>query len=124
MNQPTHPVSSLSLPDQTTINSFIKQTKLAYGSDLHTVILYGSKARGDANVESGIDLLIVINRDNWQLRHALSDIASHVSLAHDVTISVQLVSRQRWQQMKQEALMTAWLPVEHNIYSMENLLDI
>lgn len=98
-------IAFLPLSDQAAIFAFIAQTKLTCGSELQSIILYGSKARNDAGAESDIDLLLIMNRNDWQLRHTLSNIASRISLAHNVTISVQIVSQQRWQQMKQAAFL-------------------
>jgi len=62
------------------------------------VILFGSKARGDSDEESDIDLMLMTTRPiNWQERkeviHALFDI----QMANDVIISILDVTLSDWE---------------------------
>lgn len=59
--------------------------RLAYGSRLHRILLYGSRARGDAEPDSDIDVLVVLNAcpDFWVEQRRLGDIAYEASIGAD-----------------------------------------
>ncbi len=89
----------LTTHEQMVVENFIGQLRRNQGKQLHGVILYGSKARTDADPESDIDLLLIVEQDDWPLRNAVSKIAADMSLDYDLSLSVHLVSLERWQQM-------------------------
>ena len=77
------------IPWKRAVKEFVKEVKLLYGGNLHSIILYGSRARGEADEGSDIDLLIVLNdyKDFWQEFHKVEKIASELSFKHDLLIS-------------------------------------
>lgn len=56
---------------------FERDAKLAYGADLLKVVLFGSRARGDAHGESDVDVAVVLRTisDRKADRNRLADIA-------------------------------------------------
>lgn len=77
------------------LDDFIAELRRAYGSRLDAVVLYGSRARDDAGLQSDIDTLVVLDPcgDFWVEFEQISPIASRVSLQHDVVISALPVDR-------------------------------
>jgi predicted nucleotidyltransferase len=68
------------------------------GSRLEAVYLYGSQARGDARLDSDIDVLVVLNGD-FDLGEYLDktlDLVADLSLEYDVVISRSFVSKERF----------------------------
>ena len=64
------------------------------GHSIHDAILYGSYARGDFTAESDIDILLTADLTQEQIaekRRAIAALSSDLSLAHDVTVSIQIV---------------------------------
>jgi predicted nucleotidyltransferase len=85
--------------EETAVDDFIARLRTAFADKLHGVVLYGSKVRSDATADSDIDLLIIMDSDDWPTRDAVTQIASRVSLACDLLLSTHVVSLSRWQAM-------------------------
>ena len=71
-----------------------------YGNKLKTVVLYGSVARGTQTVDSDIDILILIDGNNDELRQyddKLSDISTDLSLKYLKVLSVVDISYQEYE---------------------------
>jgi len=49
--------------------------------------LIGSKARGDSDTESDIDLVIVLKDYDWERQMAIYDVCFELSVEHDVLLS-------------------------------------
>jgi len=68
--------------------------EVLYGSRLHSVVLYGSRARGDAEPGSDIDVLVALDgpvRPGEEIRRTLDGVAG-LSLQNKVVISCVFVS--------------------------------
>jgi predicted nucleotidyltransferase len=75
------------------------------------VILFGSKARGDDDEESDIDLLILTSkRVSWDERKAINDALFDIELAHDVVISTLIATDAEWNEGTFPVL-----PIHHEI---------
>lgn len=63
------------------------------------IILFGSKARGDADDESDIDLLVLTERKiTWQERKALISALFDLELCYNVVLSPLIVTEHDWYQ--------------------------
>ena len=66
------------------------------------VVLFGSRARGEGDAESDLDLLVARPID-WRERQALVDALFEIELTHEVILSPLVVMR-AWQQGPYTAL--------------------
>jgi uncharacterized protein len=63
------------------------------------VILFGSKARGDNNPDSDIDLLLLTTQPlHWKERHAIVDALFEVEMKYQVVISIVANTVHNWQE--------------------------
>jgi len=71
----------------------VKDTRLAYGDDLLKIVLFGSRARGDAHPESDVDVAVVLKdiQDRGADRNRLADIAYEAIV--ETYVDVQAVAR-------------------------------
>ncbi len=96
-------ISRLQPNEQQAVSRFVDLLRRHYPERVQQTILFGSKARGDSRPESDIDILIVVDQDDWRLSHAISDLAADVSLEYDVLIGPRVIGRERWERMKQRS---------------------
>lgn len=77
------------------------------GNQLEALYLYGSQARGDAQSDSDIDVLVVINGvfDYAELLARTSETVAALSLENDVVISRAFVSKERFEQERSPFLL-------------------
>jgi predicted nucleotidyltransferase len=62
------------------------------------ILLYGSGARGEADEESDLDLLIVTAQQLTRFkRHEITDIVFEVNLQHDTNFSTLVVDQKTWE---------------------------
>lgn len=61
------------------------------------IILYGSRARGDAKEDSDFDLLILVNEPvHWKTERVLGDRLYNLELETGKLLSIQLIPREKW----------------------------
>ena len=75
------------------------------------VILFGSKARGDDDEESDIDLLVLTSQPvSWNERKAINDALFDIELKHGVVISTLIATDVEWNEGTFPVL-----PIHHEI---------
>ncbi len=69
-----------------------------YGERLIQLVLFGSQARGEADAEADVDVLVVLKGDvsPWEEIRRTSDIVSELSLRCDQTISCVFMDEGRF----------------------------
>ena len=89
-------LSQLSPNDRAAVIDYVDRIRNRFTGRVRAVILFGSKARGDADAESDIDLLVLVDAENSQFRSELWRIASDVSLDYNVVLSPRVFGEARW----------------------------
>ena len=94
-------LDSLLAPNEVqAVNSFVERLFERYPERVRQTVLFGSKARGDSDIWSDIDILVVVDDDDWRFQHAISNVASQVSLEYDVLIGPRVIGLERWESMR------------------------
>lgn len=79
------------------ITRMVVQSVLELMEDkIYKIVLYGSYARGDFDTESDIDIIILLDCDEKELRNyrkRVAILASRVSLENDIEVSLLLKKR-------------------------------
>lgn len=66
------------------------------GDNLAGLYLFGSKARGDFNADSDIDLLIIVYQLDADSRWLVRATAADCSLQYDVLFNTHIYKKDRW----------------------------
>ena len=77
---------------ETVIRQFVLQAQERYTFHIDKIILYGSVARGDANADSDIDLLVLWNGDEHEGWRAMTGLAFDVMVDSGEYLSVKVMN--------------------------------
>jgi len=110
---PTH----LQTNEQAALEEMVARLLQQPNIRLAEVWLFGSKARGDFEPDSDLDLLLVLDNADWTIRDQVHLLAARVSLEYDVLINTHILSRDRWSEMAHHRL-TLWRHVQRDGISL------
>jgi antitoxin ChpS len=85
---------------QKALDRFIEAVRTHYREQLRTIVLFGSRARGDFTAESDVDLAIVLtdgNWDCWEEKARIGDWAVDVLIDHDLYIQPWPIALSHWE---------------------------
>jgi len=81
--------------ERAAIGEYVARIDDRFPGRVFSVILFGSKARGDADAESDIDLLVRVDVESGEFGSELWRVASDVSLEYNVVLSVRVYAQAR-----------------------------
>ena len=81
------------------IYKFRNQLKNALGQNLISVQLFGSKARGDWQKKSDIDILVLVKEKKPQLKNKIYEIAFNLLLERNIYLSVKIFDLKEFQKL-------------------------
>jgi predicted nucleotidyltransferase len=93
-------LSHLTPNERNATREYVARIREHFPDHIRAVMLFGSKARGDADAESDIDLLVLVDVETNQFRSELWHIASDVSLEYNVVLSPRVFGQTRWDETR------------------------
>ncbi len=94
--------------ERAALDAFVSRLHQRYGDDLLRVDLFGSKARGDFDAESDLDVLIVVRfpeDEHWKHWKQITDIAWDVELEYGVVMSTVIKIPAEYNRMQRDRLL-------------------
>ena len=82
------------------LQEYLQRLREVFGRDVLSIKLYGSKARGDHDADSDLDLLVRVGQDNRQAYANMYLIASDIELKYDLILGMMLVGPTHYDLMR------------------------
>ena len=79
--------------DEKALKSFKEILTQQFGSEIVSIHLFGSKARGDAHAGSDVDVLVVTQKDDWRLKEQIGKVATKILLDDGIYLSVKVLGQ-------------------------------
>lgn len=94
---------------RTTLEELASHLRILYDDRLIKAVLFGSQARGDAEGESDVDVMVVLKGevDTCEEIDRTIDIVAELSLSNDLTISCVFVSEESYNEGMKPLLVNA-----------------
>jgi predicted nucleotidyltransferase len=91
-------MNNLTEKEKQAVKELIDELKKLYGDNLSCVILYGSKARGDAAEDSDIDIMIILKdvKDKSKELEKVIKLTTEIDFRYETLISVTLQSEEEY----------------------------
>jgi len=88
--------------EKSALTQFKCDLEQVLSSKLIELKLFGSKARGDDQPDSDMDVLVIVSTDDWHLRDKVYDVATDILLQMDTCISPKVISKNRFGRLCKE----------------------
>ncbi len=100
-------MNNLTEKEKQALKELVEELKKLYGDNLSKVILYGSKARGDATEGSDIDIMIVLKKikDKSKELEKVIKLTTKIDFHYETLISVSLQSEEEYLKKKSPLLL-------------------
>lgn len=82
------------------LGDFITRLKEQFGQSVLHVWLFGSKARGDSDAESDIDVLVVLKDSDSDFQQRVDSLSVDINLRYGILLSDHIVDWKRYVQMR------------------------
>lgn len=83
------------------LDDFVAAVRRHYGARLVDILVFGSRARGDARPDSDVDLAVILEDGDWEFREEmtfLSDMAYDAMIEPGIWIQAWPVARSIWEE--------------------------
>jgi predicted nucleotidyltransferase len=80
---------------------FADKVRQQFDGQLVSILLFGSRARGEAEPDSDMDVLVVMSKIDPETRRAIRYLAVEVWLKHGIYVSTRVWSRTHWRKLEE-----------------------
>ncbi len=90
----------LSSTEREAVLEFVRILEEKFANLVSSVALFGSKARGESTPDSDLDVLVVVNSDDWRVHKQIRYLAADICLKYDIDLSPRVWSISHRQEME------------------------
>ena len=80
---------------------FVDKVLQRFDGQIVSIVLFGSRARGEAEADSDMDILVVMSDTDLEMSKAIRYLAVDVWLKHDIYLSTRVWSRGHWHKLEE-----------------------
>ena len=103
--------------ERSAVQAFAARLNDFLGEELCHLWLFGSKARGDFNADSDVDVLIVLHNLNPERRGIIRRMAARISLEFDTLLNTHILDKAHWDNLVQHED-TLWREIQRDGISL------
>ena len=92
----------LSPDEQTWLEEYRRVLRERHAGVVLRMVIYGSKARGDAHADSDLDVLIIVRNDAGALKRTLRDIGYDLAATSWAMPSILAYTQDEWEDRKEK----------------------
>ncbi len=82
------------------VEDFAERLRNQFGSHIITIILFGSRARGDAEQDSDADIAVILDESDPEISNSVRYIAADASLDFGLILSTRVWDQKHWEYIK------------------------
>lgn len=93
-------MAGLTVEETTWLERYKRELAERFPGLVEEIILFGSKARGDAHEDSDIDLLVIIREGDWRVKRKVGEIGHDLAVGVYVAPSIFVYTREKIMEMQ------------------------
>ncbi len=86
----------LTLAEQTWLDDYRQALSKQFPELVEEMVVFGSKARGEAGPESDLDVLVIVREGDRGLKRAIRHLAHELAAVSDAVPSIMVYTREEW----------------------------
>jgi len=83
--------------EQAWLEAYRKELAEQFPGLVEQIIIFGSRARGTATLDSDLDILLIIREGDWRLKEALATPGYDLAVGTDMVPSILVYTEQEWE---------------------------
>lgn len=92
---------TLTPDEQRWLDAYCQALKERYPGVLDRMVIYGSKARGDAHPDSDLDVLLIVKNEACDLKRQLRRIGYELAATSDAVPSILAYTQDEWESRRE-----------------------
>ena len=95
------PLAHLTDRERQALAAFVDRIQQRFDGLILSAMLFGSRARGEASADSDVDVLVVIDKEDYWVRKEIRYLAAEVWLEYGLFLSTRVWSRSHWHKLQE-----------------------
>jgi predicted nucleotidyltransferase len=94
-------IDCLTDKERRVVIEFVDKMRERFGDQVLSIVLFGSRARGEAGTDSDMDILVVMSDTDLEMSREIRYLAVDVWLEHDIYLSTRVWSLAHWHKLEE-----------------------